>query len=120
MHMHTNAYECMPRYKGAEFMAELKAGGRLKSAVCATEVIAVKAPGEDLDICCGGVPMVAPGTDATGEAKEGFAEGTALGKRYVNADDTLEVLCTKAGDGSLSIGDAILEIKDAKQLPASD
>lgn len=101
-------------------MAELKAGGRLKSAVCATEVIAVKAPGVELDICCGGVPMAAPGTEASGEAKDGFTAGTALGKRYVNADESLEILCTKAGEGSLSIGDELLEIKDAKQLPASD
>lgn len=101
-------------------MTQLKAGGRLTSAVCATEVIAVKAPDEELDICCGGVAMLAPGTEGSGDAKDGFTDGTALGKRYVNADDTLELLCTKAGDGSLSIGDEILEIKEAKQLPASD
>ncbi len=101
-------------------MAELKSGGRLKSAVCATEVMAVKAPGGEIDICCGGVAMTAPGTDASGEARDGFTEGTALGKRYVNADETLELLCTKAGEGSLSVGDTLLEIKEAKQLPASD
>ena len=103
-------------------MAELKAGGRLKSAVCATEVIAVKAPEGDIDICCGGVAMVVPGTgsEEPATAKDGFTGGTALGKRYVNADESLELLCTKAGDGSLSIGEDLLEIKEAKQLPASD
>ncbi len=101
-------------------MAELKAGGRLKSVVCATEVMAVKAPGTDVDICCGGVLMVSPGTDGSGDAKDGFTEGTALGKRYVNADESIELLCTKAGEGSLSIGDDLLELKEAKQLPASD
>ncbi len=101
-------------------MVELKAGGRLKSTVCTTEVIAVKAPAEDLDIRCGGSPMGAPGAEASGEPADGFANGTLLGKRYVNADDSLEILCTKAGPGSLSIGDELLEVKEAKQLPASD
>ena len=39
---------------------ELRAGSRLKSAVCDTEVIAVKAPGGDMDIRCGGVSMLDP------------------------------------------------------------
>ena len=39
---------------------EIRAGSRLKSAVCQTEVIAVKAPGVEMDIRCGGVPMVDP------------------------------------------------------------
>ena len=39
---------------------EIRAGSRLKSSVCQTEVIAVKAPGTEMDIRCGGVPMVDP------------------------------------------------------------
>ena len=31
-----------------------------------------------------------------------------LGKRYVNVDETLEILCTKAGDGSLGVGGELL------------
>jgi hypothetical protein len=38
----------------------------------------------------------------------------------VDAEQTLEVLCTKPGDGSLSIGDTPLQVKEAKPLPASD
>jgi len=30
------------------------------------------------------------------------------------------VLCTKPGDGSLSVGDEPLQVKEAKPLPASD
>jgi hypothetical protein len=50
----------------------------------------------------------------------GFDKGTALGKRYTDDDGTLEVLCTKAGPSSLSLGDAPLDIKEAKPLPSSD
>jgi hypothetical protein len=43
-----------------------------------------------------------------------------MGKRYVDPDETVEVLCTKPGAGSLGIGDALLDLKEAKPLPASD
>ena len=43
---------------------ELRPGSRLKSTVCDTEVIAVKGAG-DVDVTCGGAPMVEAGT-ATG------------------------------------------------------
>jgi hypothetical protein len=102
-------------------MPELKAGARLKSAVCTTEVIVVKTPSGNVDVTCGGVPMV--GATETVERvapKPEAAGGTALGKRYVNADESLEILCTKAGEGSLGIGDTLLSLKEAKPLPASD
>ncbi len=102
-------------------MAELKAGGRLKSAVCDTEVIVVKAPDGEVDVRCGGAAMVDPADDARGGTPDGAAaEGTLLGKRYVNEDESLELLCTKAGEGSLGVGDALLSLKEAKPLPASD
>lgn len=100
---------------------ELKPGTRLASVVCATEAIVVKTPGGDLDVTCGGVAMGAPGAEKTGEsAAGGLAEGTMMGKRYVNEDESLELLCTKPGDGSLGVGDTALALKDAKPLPASD
>jgi hypothetical protein len=100
---------------------DLKPGTRLRSAVCATEVIVVKAPTTPVDLDCGGAPMVAAGTDAPGGAVDpARAEGTLLGKRYVHEAAGLEVLCTKAGDGSLSIGGELLPQKDAKPLPSSD
>ena len=91
---------------------ELRAGSRLKSAVCDTEVIAVKAPAEDIDIRCGGVPMPEP-TGSEGEGgslAEGADGGTLMGKRYVNPEETLELLCTKPGAGSLGVGGTLLEI----------
>ena len=101
---------------------ELRAGSRLKSAVCDTEVIAVKAPAEDLDIRCGGVPMTYPTNSEGGNSApaEGADGGTLMGKRYVNPEETLELLCTKPGTGSLGVGDTLLEIKESKPLPASD
>ena len=32
----------------------------------------------------------------------------------------LELLCTKAGEGAISVGETILTVKGAKPLPASD
>lgn len=101
-------------------MMELKPGTRLASAVCATEVIVVKAPGGDVEITCGGAAMSEPGGDKSGSPAAGLAEGTMMGKRYLNEDGSLEVLCTKPGDGSVGIGEVALTLQAAKPLPASD
>ena len=101
-------------------MPELKPGSRFASDVCTTEVIVVKGAGE-ADLRCGGAPMASAGTASSGGTPSpDAAGGTLMGKRYVDADETIEVLCTKPGDGSLGLGDALLELKEAKPLPASD
>jgi hypothetical protein len=100
---------------------ELKAGTRLRSATDACEVVVVKAPGGPVDLRCGGHPLVAIDAEVTPQNVEsGFDEGTQLGKRYSDEELGLEVLCTKAGEGSLSVGDTVLAVKGAKPLPASD
>ena len=101
---------------------ELKAGARFRSAVCTTEVIVVKAAAGDIDLRCGGQPVIPAAEEApAGGAPEApFDTGSAIGKRYVDEGDTFEILCTKAGAGSLSVGDAPLQLKGAKPLPASD
>jgi hypothetical protein len=87
----------------------------------ATEVVVVKAPDEPVDLRCGGQPLVAMDAEVTPHAIEaGFDGGTQLGKRYADEALGLEVLCTKGGDGALSVGETILEVKGAKPLPASD
>ena len=102
-------------------MAQLKPGTRLRSAVCATEVMVVAAPADEVDLRCGGAPIIAIDADPSGDpVSEGAAQGTAMGKRYVNGAGDVELLCTKPGDGSLGIGDVLLEIKSAKPLPSSD
>ncbi len=100
---------------------ELKAGTRLRSATDACEVVVVKAPGEPVDLRCGGHAFVAMDAEpASASIEAGFDGGTQLGKRYADEALGLEILCTKAGEGSISVGDTVLEVKGAKPLPASD
>jgi hypothetical protein len=100
---------------------EIKAGTRLKSATDSTEVMVVKAPGTDVDLRCGGHPLLAMDAEGGGAAIEsGFEEGTLVGKRYEDAAASLEILCTKGGPASLSLGADLLTPKGAKALPASD
>ena len=95
-------------------------GARFRSQVCTTEVIVVRPA--DVVLCCGGHPMVALGTEpAHGLAiTADRADGSQLGKRYTNADGTLEVLVTKPGSGTLSVAGERLTIRAAKPLPSSD
>jgi hypothetical protein len=100
---------------------QLKAGLRLRSATDTAEVVVVKAPADPVDLRCGGHPMVPSDAEVTPAGIEsGFDGGTQLGKRYADEALGLEILCTKAGDGALSVGETVLEVKGAKPLPASD
>ena len=101
---------------------KLKAGSRVKSAVCTTEVMVIQAPDADLNLRCGGAPMLPIGEPAPpgGSVAASAAAGAQIGKRYVNAEGKLELLCTKPGKGSLAVGDVALLLKEAKPLPASD
>jgi hypothetical protein len=65
-------------------------------------------------------PVDAGPPAAQGEPRPGFDGGSALGKRYGDAGDPVELLCTKAGRGGLSVGDHLLVERRAKPLPASD
>jgi hypothetical protein len=100
----------------------LKAGARLVSSVCDTQVMVVKAPGGEHDLRCGGTPMLGAAVTASGAVSldPAHAGGTLIGKRYVNADESIELLCTKGGKGALVLNGAPLAIKQAKQLPSSD
>lgn len=103
-------------------MMKLKAGTRVRSAVCRTEVMVIVAPAAEVALSCGGAPMLS-GTEspvATGAPAAGSAGGTLLGKRYVSAAGDLELLCVKPGDGSLAVGGEPLQLKEAKPLPSSD
>jgi hypothetical protein len=83
--------------------------------------VVVRAPAEPVDLRCGGhavQPIDAEVTEQ--EVLAGFDGGTQLGKRYTDDDIGLEVLCTKAGQGSISVGETVLAVKGAKALPASD
>src|SRR5215813_2180716 len=101
---------------------ELRPGLKLHSAVSDAEVVVVKAPSQAVEIGCGGVSMYADGEEApAGAALEpASGEGPLLGKRYADDDLGLELLCTKAGDGGLSVDGQPLGLKGAKPLPSSD
>jgi hypothetical protein len=101
-------------------MALLKAGTRLKSAVCTTELMVVGAPKDEVEITCGGASLIAMGEEGGGSIAEDAKDGTQIGKRYVNEAGDLEILCTKPGDGSLAANGVALVIKGAKPLPSSD
>jgi hypothetical protein len=99
----------------------VKAGSRWRSVTCDTEVVIVKAPAGEVELACGGAAMVPVGTDAdAGTPAAGLDEGTLIGKRYVDDDDTIEVLATKGGKGSLTVDGQRLVEKSAKPLPSSD
>jgi len=97
----------------------MKAGTKLKSAVCDAEVMVIKAAA-DSAFACGGAPMVEERSGEKGTIDPAFAEGVKMGKRYTDAVGTVELLCIKPGAGSLSMGGVALQLKDAKPLPASD
>jgi hypothetical protein len=103
-------------------MKTLKPGLRLKSATCETEIMVIKAPpGTEVDICCGGLPMREMNEDVTPSPEQSdFMQGTLMGKRYIDTADTIEVLCTKGGEGSVSIDGASLAPREARALPSSD
>jgi hypothetical protein len=99
----------------------IKNGTRLQSQVCDTQVIVVRATDSLDDLRAGGLPMVPLGADKSADTQldPEFSGGSVMGKRYV--DETgAEVLVTKAGAGTLSVGDVALSLKEAKPLPASD
>ena len=102
-------------------MPELKTGARLKSAVCDGEIMVVASPGGDVDITCGGAPMLDAGADADKvEINPDHAVGIVIGKRYITEDESIEVLCVKAGEGGLAVGGNLLLQKDTKKLPKTD
>jgi hypothetical protein len=100
----------------------VKPGTKLRSSVCDVEVIVIKTPSAEVNLCCGGQPMVLAGTDRPEglSPTPGFDGGTLLGKRYTDETGGLELLCTKGGASTLSIGETVLRVKEAKPLPSSD
>ncbi|WP_286958438.1 MULTISPECIES: hypothetical protein [Arsenicicoccus] len=101
---------------------KLTVGMTLASAVDGATVIVVRATEGDVELTSGGLPMVDPkaGEAPGGEPNPDLLGGTLIGKRYVDAGDSIELLATKSGQGSLAIDGEPLKLRDAKPLPASD
>ena len=99
----------------------LRPGQKLHSAVCDAQVVVVKAPADAVELGCGGAPLLDGGqesADATLDASLG--DGPLLGKRYADDELGLELLCTRAGTGALTVDGRPLLVKGAKPLPSSD
>ena len=99
----------------------LNPGTRLASVVCSAQGIIIRPPSAEGVLTCGGEPMIAPGSAASGEQLSAPTDAPALiGKRYVDEATGLEVLCTKGGLGGFAFDGRALTLKEAKPLPASD
>ncbi|MBX6389938.1 MAG: hypothetical protein IRZ08_13250 [Frankia sp.] len=101
----------------------MKAGSRWRSVACETEVVVVRAADADVELQCGGhamAPAAGSPQPATRAPVPGLTGGSRLGKRYVDREHGLEVLCTRSGVGSLASSGVPLDIKDARPLPSSD
>jgi hypothetical protein len=108
-------------------MTALKPGLRLKSAVCSTEIMVIRSPPYDAcvapaDIRCGGLEMLTLAEQPAPGARLDPAQayGSLIGKRYVDAQDRVEILCTQGGAGSLMLDGVLMAVKQAKALPSSD
>jgi hypothetical protein len=100
----------------------LRPGQKLHSAVCDAQVVVVRAPSDEVDVACGGAPLLADGEEAPAGAAldASLGDGPVIGKRYADEELGIELLCTRAGTGALTVNGAVLPIKGAKPLPASD
>ena len=100
-------------------MNQYRPGTRLYSTACDTEVMVIKY-GATGRVFCGGLPMSDKPAPDKGNMDINLAEGTLMGKRYVDPSGTLELLCVKPGKGRLTCGDEALKEKETKKLPSSD
>jgi hypothetical protein len=98
----------------------LKAGTRLKSQKGSTQVVVVRPPAGEVELTCGGAPLVP--VDAAGEpgAADSDGEPILLGKRYIDDGTGIELLCVTAGPGPLACDGRVMLAKGAKPLPSSD
>lgn len=103
-------------------MNMLKAGTRMKSAVCDAEVMVIKVPAGECQLSCGGHPMIAMAAarDPAAALLASQENACMVGKRYTDGEDKIEVLCTKGGKGAITANDQALSVKQAKALPSSD
>jgi hypothetical protein len=101
---------------------KLRPGQKLHSAVCDTQVIVVRAPSTEVELGCGGAPLLEDGQEPdSGVALDPeLSDGPLLGKRYADDDLGLELLCNRAGKGTLTLNGSPLLVKGAKPLPSSD
>ncbi len=101
---------------------QYKVGTKLKSAVCDAQIILLRVPARPIDLRIGGAaPLTDGASRPEGAALDpAWAGGCLTGKRYCDEAETIELLCTKGGQGGISMDGTALGIKQAKHLPSSD
>jgi hypothetical protein len=101
---------------------KLRPGQSLASTVDPTTVVVTRAPADEVTVTCGGAEMAdaKEAGEPTGSVDPAAAAGTLLGKRYADEALGIELLCTKAGQGTLAVNGTPLPLKEAKPLPSSD
>ena len=75
----------------------LKPGTRLFGAACTSEFVVVRAPADGVEVRIGGHPAVTSADERSDDltvTTDADAK-PLMGKRYVDADDTIELLCTR-------------------------
>ena len=92
-------------------------GKRYVCATCGAEVIVTRGGDEVLYCDHGGGQGRAEAEDL--DEREGSV-AIQLGRRYVDEQSGIQVLCTKAGEGSLFIGEREMEVQQPRALPSSD
>ena len=80
-------------------------GARLRSVTDSTEVVVVRVGSWRRRSAMWGHPMVPLGDGGDqAQIEAGFDTGAEVGKRYADEEAGIEVLCTKAGQGTLCVG----------------
>jgi hypothetical protein len=102
--------------------SHLKAGVRIMSTCDDGELIVVRSPDRAIEVTIGGHPvaLTPEGRGRNGHPLPGHEGDVAVGKRYADPDNAIEVLCLKAGKGSVEVDGVALVMLGAKALPSSD
>ncbi len=96
---------------------ELSPGLKLTSAGSTAQFIVIRGSGP-AELTLAGLPLT---QDGAGDAAAATPEGDLqVGKRYADADGSIELLCTQSGPGPLALDGVVLTAAQAKSLPSSD
>jgi hypothetical protein len=100
----------------------MKVGERYQSPSTAAQIIVMRAPAQDVEVTLAGELVVPldPTAAPSGTPVPDSDEQLQVGKRYVDDESGLEVLCTTAGAGPLVVDGRSLTTAAAKLLPSSD
>ena len=104
----------------------MKAGERFRSQNTTVEIIVVRGTDTEVELTCAGENMIGASagprpSPSTTQESDGRDQAVLLtGKRYVDEETGVEVLCTTAGVGPLCIDGRPLPTLAPKPLPSSD